>query len=899
MESVNITINGQDIDARFEKGTTLLQYLRNTACLKGAKESCGTGHCGACTVIIDGEAKRSCVTRMERLQRASITTIEGLISEGQVHPIQKAFLDVGAVQCGFCTPGMIIATKALLDKNPTPSRQEIMEGLKKNYCRCTGYVKIIEAVEMAAKWLSGNADAGVLKPMEETTIVIGETGADMVAPRGIAMGKALWDMDGIDKANGSLKYTDDYEMPSMLHGAVVWSQRAHAKILSIDYSAALEMPGVVSVIDHQHVPGTNGIGLLTPDFPVFAKNEVNMIADCIALVVADTAVHARAAAKKVVVEYEDLPAIFDMEVAKEQESLFGHIFYDTGKVDELKKSDNLLVLNNVYDIPRQEHACMETESTFAYMEEGKLILYATTQSPYELREMISGVMNMPENDIQIIAPPLGGAFGKKCDPYMEGAASVAAFALNRPVKITLNRKESIFLTTKRHPYKIDYEIGLKPDGQIQYIDARFLSDGGAYMTLSPAVLEQSMIFSCGPYRIPGARVDGYSLKTNNVLCGAFRGFGINQAAIAIEVALDMAAEKLGLDPFEIRLRNALKQGDITFTGQCVDYSVGIIDTVKICRSALRKEFAEYKKQYPVGDKVLGWGMASGFKNVGVGKGVVDDGGAIFTKKADASIELRVSGVDMGQGFRTAMRQLAAEALGEDIDNIHLVNGDTELTLRHGQAVSERQTLNSGHAVVEAAKLLLKEMEENPWYPGEERSAQFEYVAPKTYALHDEKGRREAGDKYRNYPSYAYTTQAAIIEVDKKSGEVKVLKVVAVHDVGRVINPNIIEGQIEGSCSMGIGWALTEIFEVEQGMPKQQIYSKLGLPTIDETPLYNITLVENPEPEGPFGAKGISEVATVPMTPAVMNAVYNATGLRFMTLPITKEMIVEGLKDKNV
>jgi CO/xanthine dehydrogenase Mo-binding subunit/aerobic-type carbon monoxide dehydrogenase small subunit (CoxS/CutS family) len=898
MPEVQLKINGNPVTAEYAPEMTLLQYLRNVACLRGAKEGCGTGHCGACSVLINGRVRRACVTKLQRLEGADILTIEGLSTGDELHPIQKAYLDVGAIQCGYCTPGMILATNALLDRNPNPARGEILKALKHNYCRCTGYVKIIEAVELAARWLSGEENAVVTNAMEKTTIVTGTTGAEMEVPQGKAMGISVWDMDGIAKARGTLKYTDDYVLPSMLYGGVIWSGEPHARIIHIDAAEALAMDGVTAVITAKDVPGINGFGLLTPDQPVFCDKEVNFIADVVAVVVAEDEYTARTAAKKVKVEYEPMPGIFEIDQAENQNSIFKEISYAVGDVDGAKNDPDLLKLRLHYDIPRQEHACMETESAIGVWNPDGMTVYCTTQSPYEVREMLSAVLKMNVDQIRIIAPPLGGAFGKKCDPYMEAAAAVASYMLQRPVKITLNREESLNLSTKRHPYKIDYEIGLRKDGRIHFVDAYFKTDAGPYRNLSPGVLEQSMIFCCGPYRIPNGRVQGKALKTNNTLSGAFRGFGINQAAISIEVALDIAAEKLGIDPFELRLRNAVDSGDVTFSGQRVEYSVGIRDTVALCRDRMYEVLKDYEGQYPNGTKVLGWGMASGYKNVGVGKGVPDDGGAILTKTVDGKIELRVSGIDMGQGFRTAMRQLAAEALDEGLENIYLINGDTNLTPKHGQAVSERQTLNSGNAVVRAAKLLREKLEQDPWKQGKTRSARYDYVAPKTYALHDHEGRIKAGVHYRNYPSYAYTTQGVILEVDTASGKIKVLKIVAVHDVGRAINPHIIEGQIEGSCSMGIGYALTEHFDVVEGRPTEKYYGKLGMPTIDETPEYELILVEDPEPEGPFGAKGISEVATVPMTPAIMNAVYRATGLRFFTLPITPEAVLDGLRKGN-
>ena len=470
--------------------------------------------------------------------------------------------------------------------------------------------------------------------------------------------------------------------------------------------------------------------------------------------------------------------------------------------------------------------------------------------------------------------------------------------MKRPVKITLTRQESMYLSTKRHAFETDFTIGVDAEGKLQFLDAKLYSDAGPYNNLSVAVLQQASIFAGGPYVIPNVNVQGKALRTNNVLGGAFRGFGINQSAISIETLLDEAAEKLGMDPFEIRKINALKIGTRTVGGELLKQSVGISDTIELCKRHTQKAMEAYKGLYPQGSKVLGVGVASGFKNVGVGRGNRDDGGCILTRETDGRVTMHASGVDMGQGFRTAMMQILAEALDISTDQINLVSSDTAKTLFHGQAVSERQTLNTGRAVVEAAKLLKKRIEEHGDTPIDAPiTVEYAFSAPQTYGLEDAEGRKEAGDDYRNYPSYAYTTQAAIIELDTDTGEVKVLKVIAAHDTGRVINPHIVEGQIEGSCSMGIGYALREQFPSVDGIPNKKYYGQLELPTIDETPQYDIILVEDPEPIGPFGAKGISEVATVPMTPAVLNAIYNAAGIRIRNLPATPENILEHIKLK--
>lgn len=896
MQAIHFTLNGRPVTANQDPDTKLLAYLRGVACLKGAKEGCSTGHCGACTVLVNGRPTRSCILLLRNVEGADILTIEGLTEQGLaypggIHPIQKAFLDAGAVQCGFCTPGMILAAKALLDRCPSPNRDQICQALAHNYCRCTGYVKIIQAVELAAHYLQGGEASTFLSKavQEHTDLVKGMAGAAMETPKGRYMGRPVWDADGQAKVSGALPYAGDLEFPGLLYGAFVWAGIPCGRIRSLDLSAALAQPGVLQILTAPDVPGVNGFGAIEMDQPVFCDSRIRFVGDAIALVIAKTRQEARAATALVNVSIDKEPGIYTMEDAQDRGSLFAQTEYHTGDLELARREPGLVIVSEDFDTPAVEHAYLEPESaTGVWNEDGTLTLYACTQSPFEVQSILSRVLDLPTDRIQVIAMPLGGSFGSKCDPSIEPAAAVAAYVMKAPVQITLTREESLRLTNKRHAFHTHYELGLNPDGEIRFLDAQLYIDGGPYRGLTPGVLEQAMIFAAGPYRIPNGRARGKAFKTNNIPAGAFRGFGINQAAFSMESLMDMAADRLGIDPFELRLKNALDVGDLTFAGQRVGESVGIRDTLHECRIRVEAALERLNPLYPVsGSKRLTMGVACGFKNVGVGKGAVDDGGASILLRGDGTYLLTVTGVDMGQGFRTAMHQLACEELDISWEMLLVVNGDTQKTYRHNAAVSERQTVASGRAVVEACRLLRQKLAKDPWKPGEERTACYQYSAPKTYSLYDSEGRNEAGWHYRNYPTYAYTTQAAIVETDLDTRQARVLEVIAAHDVGRAINPHVIEGQIEGSCSMGIGYALTEAFPTENGIPTATNMGQLGLPTAKDTPDYQIVLIEDPEPEGPYGAKGISEVATVPITPAVANAVSKAFGVRIHSLPIQR------------
>lgn len=921
LEKIRFVLNGRAVEAELRPGQTLLKYLRGEACLKGTKNGCNTGDCGACTVIIDGEAKRSCIVPLKQVEGSEVLTIEGLAPKGRLHPIQEAFLKTGAVQCGFCTPGMVMAVKALLDKEPSPTDDDIKIALKDNICRCTGYVKIIEAVKLAACLIKGEDDT--------------------VLPKGAGLGNSLPDIDGIEKVRGSLLFADDREFPGMVFGKVLWAQYPHAEILSIDISKAQEVPGVIKILTAQDLPGRNGFGSLPthPDQPILCKDKVRYLGDAVALVIGENEDIAQKALRLIQVKYNPLPGVFTPENALKAESfklhpagnVAKHLVHETGSVEEVKDKAYITVSGH-FETPAVEHAYLEPEAGIGVMdEEGNFTLYAPTQFPFEVKRQLLEVLNLPEEKVRVVVTPLGGGFGSKCDATVEFLLAVGAYAVRRPLKITLTREESLRVSTKRHPYIMDYEVGATQEGKLLYVEAKLLSDAGPYTNLSPRVIDQACIFSCGPYVVPNLRVEGWAVYTNNANCSAFRGFGINQAAVAIEAMLDEIARKLGMDPFDLRYLNALDVGNETISGEILKASVGIKETIRLAKEPSYKALHEFQDALSSSTKKIGLGVASGFKNVGAGKGKIDDAGAILELQEDGTIKVRVSAVDMGQGIRTTMAQITAETLGVGIEQLKIITGDTLLTPKHGGAVGERQTLISGNAMLFAARKFLAAIKEKAGNiyncppeqvelcggnikvrdeivdileglaqklkeRGETVWAEHYYVAPQTFALADVEGRKSVSkEEYRNYPAYAYTTQAAVVEVDTETGKVTLLKVIAAHDVGRIINPIKIEGQIEGSCSMGQGYALTEEYVVKDGIHKTKTYGKLGVPTIMDTPEYVHILVEDPEPNGPYGAKGISEVATVPMTPAVLNAIYDAVGVRVTNLPATPEKILALLE----
>jgi len=925
---VEFTLNGDKIADKVDGKKSLLRYLRDDCGLMGTKDGCSSGDCGSCVVLVDGKPVDSCVYLMRRAKDVEIETIDGLAEpDGSLHPIQAAFLDRGAVQCGFCIPGMIMATKALLANNPNPNEDEIREGLKDNICRCTGFMPIFDAVKKAAEWLQD------------------EDSYENWAPKYGPMGTSSVLIDGHQSVQGKLGYADDLTMEGMLHGKVVWAEHPYAKILSLDFSEAEKAEGVHSVITHADVPGLNAHGRTVPDQPVFCHDYVRFTGDPIALVLADTREQAEEAAELVKVEYEVLPGLYDpRDSLKEDapqlvESSPGNVckalLHVVGDVeDALAKAPH--VVEGHFTTQRQDHAYLEPFAALANVDEdGTVIIRTPQQAPFETREQLTKVLDLPREKIRIISTPIGGGFGGKLEVAVEGMIAVATYVTRRPIKMTLGRDETLRTGVKRHPFIVDYRVGMDDDGKLLAVDAQMICDGGPYTGNSPRVIDQAAIFSCGPYRVPNVRIDGKAVLTNNPLGGAFRGYGINQAAVAMEQLMDELAVKTGRDPFEMRRINMLVEGDQTITGQYLPSSVGAIPTLDACKKAFDEEWPQYKQLEKPGYRV-GWGIAAGYKNVGAGKGKIDDSGASFKLKKSGRIALTSSVIDMGQAIRTTMVQLASESTGLPFELFDITTSDTALVHPHRSASGQRQTLVSGNSVVIAGKEFKQKLLElvGGWFDkkpeelafvGNEIRTQWtqyvveetlisladvyarakaegikleteaEYIAPQTWPLSDQEARKTVPkEKYRNYPTYAYATQVAIVGVDEETGRVDLLRVIAAHDVGVAINPQQIRGQIIGSVSMGQGLALSEGYPSVNGTPpwKRLDYRRLGVPLSTNATPVRVEIVEDPFHEGPYGAKGISEIATVPSTPAILNAVYNATGVRIYDLPVDPKLLKE-------
>jgi len=931
-------VNQKKIQAKVTGDLSLLRFLRDHLRLTGTKCGCDKGECGACTVLLDGKAVRACRIKVGSLAGKHVGTIEGLTQDGEFHPLQMAFITKDAIQCGFCTPGMIMAAKSLLDAHPNPTDDEIKRALSGNLCRCTGYVSIIEAVRKASQPIpSEKKETFENQPME-----------------GIKIGLSAIDKDSFDKVSGKLLFADDLYMEGLLHGKLLFSPVPCGEIINIDTAEAEKIPGVAKILTSKDVPGKNLFGRMIPNQPVLVEKKIRFIGDVLAVVFAETIDIAEQALSKIKVDLKPEEGLFSpMESLKEGApeiheggNLMKSVTNQKGNIEEgFEKSE--IIEEGTYYTPFVEHAFLETEAGLAYLDKGgRLTIHFPTQAPFHVRKQVSESLAWSEEKIRIITTPLGGGFGGKTDVTIEILLALGALHTQKPVKISLGRSESMRIDTKRHPFYMRYKTGVTKDGKLMALRAKIVMDVGAYAGISPGVLEQATIFASGPYVWPNLLIEGFAIYTNNVLGGAFRGFGINQVHFAIETQMDRMARELGKDPIDFRLENALDVGLETSTGEILRSSVGIRETLRQAKKALERQIPKLPPLPPW--KKYGIGIASGYKNVGYGRGYSEHGGAIIELMDQGVVWLKVSAIDMGQGVRTVLSQIVATETGVDYGKIKVTTGDTALVPEGVAAVAQRQTYITGNATIEAAKkfkgkileaasremgvdlgnlelrgdhvlyqsptdsgsLSLKELYERLKEKEETIKVESHYYLPPTSPIRGDRAptyliyQQQFGDKtdrkndqelYRNYITYSYVTQIAIVEVNTHNGEVKVKKMIAAHDVGKALNPQKIKGQLEGSLVMGMGYALSEEFEMKEGFNLTKTLRQCGIPDIHKTPEMEIIVVEDPEPEGPYGAKGMSEVALVPTAPAITNAIFDAIGVRINSLPATPEKVLEGLR----
>jgi CO/xanthine dehydrogenase Mo-binding subunit/aerobic-type carbon monoxide dehydrogenase small subunit (CoxS/CutS family) len=935
--TIQLTVNGTSHTLEVSPDAKLADVLRQDLGLTGTKIGCSDGQCGSCVVLLDGRAVRSCVYPARRAHGKQVITVEGLAAtwgtSGELHPLQRAFIDHGAVQCGFCTPGLLMAAAGLwnrmVDSGSIPTDEEIKKALARNACRCTGYASVLRSVRSAIhEYQTGEplppAEIETLEPLR----VIGHS-----YPR----------PDAVAKVTGTAKFADDYAFPNMLYGATLRAAHPHARILSIATDEAKALPGVHAVLTHEDVPGRNRHGLVYPDWPVLCDDKVRYLGDAVAIVVADTPEIATAALERIKVEYEPLPVVAGAEQAREPDAaivheewrptadsegsnLLEHIKVRHGDIEQgLAEAD--VIVEREYRTPTYDHMFMEPECSIGVPADydashAKLTVYVGSQIPYADRDQIAAAMGLPEEEVRVIGTLIGGGFGGKEDIMGQIHAALLAQATGRPVKLRYDRAESMLAHPKRHATVIRMRTGAKRDGTLTAVQAELVGDAGAYASLSTKVLKRATTHATGPYQVPHAKIDCYAMYTNNPPAGAFRGFGVTQSAFAVESNMDILAHELGMDPFALRRKNALRVGSTTATGQVLRESVGLLDCLDWVEARVR-EFSQSPIPDPQFTKPrIAWGLACAYKNTGFGGGAPDSAGADVEVYGDGAVtgvdaEVRASSADLGQGLTTVLAQIAAEVLGLPIGRVRVLLSDTDLTPDGGPTTASRQTFVTGNAARLAAEGMRERLsfvaaerwdaspemigfedgelrtaghsaafgEVVKWLieEGREPRLRYRYDAPETLPL------GQGGDMHF---AFGFGVQAAQVAVDPESGKVQVMRIVAAADGGRALNPQALVGQIEGGIVMGIGTALTEKYVLADGIPRTRRWKDYRVPLLGDMPEMDVHLAEHPTSEGPYGAKGIGELPSIPTAPAICNAIYNATGVRVYKLPVEPEELTD-------
>ena len=829
----------------------LLAALRDELGILSAKDGCSpTGQCGCCTVIMDGKARISCQLTPERANGSKIQTLEGLDSK-EIDEMGQAFAACGALQCGFCTPGIMIRTKVLVDKKgENLEREYAARHLGAHLCRCTGYVKILDAIELLAK--------GEI-PKEVT---------------GSGIGSSIIKYEAEDLAIGRRPFIDDLQPEGLLHGAFKLSDHARAGIKSIDTTKAEAIEGVQRVITADDVPGELRVGLIHKDWPVFIPigGRTSYLGDVLAMVVADTREIARAACELIQVDYEVFPPITNpIEAIQSKDSavweLDGNILstshYKRGCPDDMWEECSHIV-SETFQTQRVDHAFLEPESTLVtFSDTGNLYVYSGGQGIWDDRNDIARVLDIDSDDLTVELISNGGAFGGKEDMSNQSQTALAAWLLKRPVKTTLSREESFLIHTKRHPIRLEYKIGCDADGKLQALSVNMIGDSGPYASVGMKVLERAAGHASGPYVIPNIEVEAIAARTNNSVCGAFRGFGANQAQFAMEGVMDRLAEKVGISGWEIRSRNVVTPGSVWGPGQIMDD--GCLGARK-CLDAVKPAYMEAIQQ----GKAVGLGL--GLKNSGLGNGFKEVAKAVIRFTESGRVEVRHCWTEMGQGVHTVALQVASQELGVSAEIIDVLV-DTSRELGAGQTTGSRGTLMGAGAVADACN----KAKEGGCKIGVDYEG--EYRVDWTNSL------SENLENPIIHSTFGYASQVVIM--DNETGKVE--KVIAAHDVGRAVNPLLCEGQIEGAVHMGLGYALSEGFPCDEfGKPENLTLRSLSIIRPKDMPEVEVILVESPQPNSPYGIKGVGEIGLVPTAGAVAAALNALDGIWRNELPMEDE-----------
>ncbi|KMW60106.1 putative hypoxanthine oxidase XdhD [Candidatus Rhodobacter oscarellae] len=903
--SLSFTLNSARVSATPYPGQRLSELLREGLDARDVKIGCDAGDCGACTVLVDGKPVCACLTPAHQAQGRDVETLRGLRQNEPIAArLAESFQDHGAAQCGICTPGMMVSAVALLRDNPAPDEGAVQDALGGVLCRCTGYRKIIDAV----------------------------VGAPAIAFDGAGeVGFALRRVDGAAKVAGDELFGDDVAPPGCLEILVIRAPYPRARFSFGDLEAFANTPGVAAVLTAADIPGKNAFGVIPQfvDQPVFAEEETRFRGEAVAAVVAEPAFLVQFAPQMFPVSWTELPAATDIDAAQSPQAADLH----EGRANNVMCGGFVTCGDPKAGLARAattvegrfqsgfvEHGYIEPEAGFAEIVNGRVELHACTQAPVMDLEALADILGMDRSQIRILPTAVGGGFGSKLDITVQPYLALAALKTGKPVRICYTRNESMQSSTKRHPSDITLRIGADAQGRITGFDFLGVFDTGAYASWGPTVANRVPVHASGPYRIAHYRAESKAIHTNNPPAGAFRGFGVPQSAIAQECLFDELAERLGLDPLEFRILNALENDVPTVCGQVFHQGVGI----KACLEALRPAWeAEHRA-------AAGFNEASGplRRGVGVAAGWYGCGNTSLPNpstfragvRPDGQVVLHQGAMDIGQGASTVMAQIFAAELGVTPGALELVGADTDVTPDGGKTSASRQTFVSGNAARLAgaalraailAKVNAAPDSEIAFGQGEIRmrgatehhidlaalpvdALGYVFRAEETYDPPTKP--LDANGQGAPYAQFGYAAHLAVVEVDTAMGTVKPLKFVAAHDVGRAINPMLVEGQVHGGIAQGLGMAL-----MEEYLPgrTENLHDYL-IPTIGDIPPIETLIIEEPDAHGPYGAKGLGEHVLIPTAPAILNAIKAATGVRLHRVPATPQRLHDALKtgDRN-
>ena len=836
-------VNGKSVTV--EQNQKLMRYLRDTLRLTSVKDGCSEGACGTCTILLDGKPVRACVQQTDKLEGKQVLTVEGL-SDFEKELYTYAFGAAGAVQCGFCIPGMVLCTKALLDQNPDPTEADCALAIKNNICRCTGYVKIIKAMLLAAEW---KKKGEIPSHSEDWTL-----------------GKPVHRIDVREKVLGYGQYPDDVYLDGMIYASAVRSAHPRARVLAIHTEAAKALPGVVGVFTAADIPGKNKVGHLKKDWDTMIPvGEItHYLGDSICIVAAETPEILAEAKSLVQVDYEVLEPVRSPYEAMAENAPLVHKEGNLLAHKQIRRGDPEAalaaaahVITDKFSTPWTEHAFLEPECAVAYMEGDHVMILSTDQSAYDTQHETAPMLGLPYEQVRVQNMLVGGGFGGKEDVTVQHQAALVTYLTGRPVKVKLTRAESILIHPKRHPMDMEISVGCDENGKILGVKVQVIADTGAYASLGGPVLERACTHAAGPYQYDNFACDGKAYYTNNPPAGAFRGFGVTQTCFAMESVLNQMAVKIGISPWEIRWRNAIRPGQALPNGQIVDNSAGLAETLL----AVKEQYENAKFA----------GIACAMKNAGVGVGLPDTGRVRLTVE-DGKVVIRAGASCIGQGLGTVLVQVVCTTLGISRDQVEYVRANTFNAPDSGTTSGSRQTLVTGEACRRACEALKAQLNGKTLSDLNGQEFKGEYLA-KTDPL---------GADVPNpvsHVAYGYATQVCILD---EEGKLK--KMIAAHDVGKAVNPLSCEGQIEGGVVMSLGFALTENYPLVDCKPTAK-YGTLGLFRANQIPEIEAIVVEKEGLDVAYGAIGIGEITSIPTAPAVADAYYRFDGLRRNTLPL--------------